>query len=839
MRQTLTLIAPLSGWVMPITAVPDPVFSQRMVGDGISIDPTNNILLSPCEGTITQLHSSHHAVTITHETGIEVLIHIGLDTVTLKGQGFTPWVSIGEYVTTGTPLIEFDADYVAMHARSLLTQIVITNGELITSYLPSQGLLQAGKHPILSLTFNQITKSKPVLKHHQTVRSAEVNIINHAGLHARPAAMLANAAKQFQATIDILRENKSANAKSVVSILGIEIQYGDNIILEASGTDAQEAIQQLTLIINEGLGEKTDAPPPVAPLTHSQVDTALALSHDPNIVCGVSASTGLAVGHIFQLRHNEIHVTEMGGEPVDERALLHDAIQQALQAIEHLRTDMALQADANKAAIFAAHQELLEDPDLIEGTFLLIAQGKSAAYAWKSTFTELADKLARLKNELMAARANDLRDIGRRVLRILTGSSQETITLPEHTILIAEDLTPSDTASLDRSKVLGFCTTGGGATSHVAILARALAIPAIVGIEVRALDIPDGTPVILDGTHATLTLHPDDSRMQQVAAQQKAHLAQHEADMQAAHDIAQTQDGHRLEVVANIGGLTEAEQAVSLGGEGVGLLRSEFLFLQRTQAPSEEEQATVYTSIARALGPERIMVVRTLDVGGDKPLPYLPQPAEDNPFLGIRGVRLCLDQPEILHTQIRAILKAAPYTQLHIMFPMVSTIEELRAAKHIVHIEAANMGHADIKIGIMVEVPATAIMAEQFAQEVDFFSIGTNDLTQYTLAMDRGHPKLAKQADGLHPAVLQLIARTVNGAHQHGKWVGVCGGLASDALAVPLLIGLGVDELSVSVPAIPAIKAQIRRLRLDTCQQLAKDVLTLSTAAEVRSYLEK
>jgi phosphocarrier protein FPr len=836
MKQTLTLTAPLSGWVVPIVAVPDPVFAQKMVGDGIAIDPISNILLAPCEGTITQLHSSHHAITITHESGIEVLIHIGLDTVTLKGQGFIPKVHIGEYVTTGRALIEFDADYVALHARSLLTEIVITNGELITHYSPAQGLLKAGKDPILTLTFSNLNKVNSETSLPQHIRSDELKITNTSGLHARPAAMLVNTAKQFQSTISLIRGNENANAKSVVSILGIEVQYADTVTLEASGADAQEAIDKLSTLIQEGLGEKIEETP-ISILPEPEV--ALALSDDPNLLCGVSASPGLAVGHIFQLRHDEIEVSEMGLDAATERKRLNDAIQQAHHAIEQLRADMATQADGNKAAIFAAHQELLEDPDLIDGSLILINQGKSAAFAWKATYSELADKLGKLKNELMAARANDLRDIGRRVLRILTGSCPQPLNLPEHTILIAEDLTPSDTASLDRSKVLGFCTTGGGPTSHVAILARALAIPALAGIEVRALDIPNGTPVILDGTKATLTLYPDASAMQQVARQQEAQLAQHEADMLAAQDTAQTQDGHHIEVVANISGLTEAEQSISLGGEGVGLLRSEFLFLQRSDAPSEEEQTAVYTSIAKVLGPDRTMVVRTLDVGGDKPLAYWPQPAEDNPFLGIRGLRLCLDQPEILQTQISAILKTAPYTRLHIMFPMVTTLEELRAAKKIVHAQAAKVGDVNFKIGIMVEVPATAIMAEQFAPEVDFFSIGTNDLTQYVLAMDRGHPKLAKQADGLNPAVLQLIAHTVKSAHQHGKWVGVCGGLASDALAIPILIGLGVDELSVSVPAIPAIKAQVRRLNLDMCQQLAQEVLMFGTAAEVRSRLEQ
>jgi phosphocarrier protein FPr len=292
-----------------------------------------------------------------------------------------------------------------------------------------------------------------------------------------------------------------------------------------------------------------------------------------------------------------------------------------------------------------------------------------------------------------------------------------------------------------------------------------------------------------------------------------------------------------MEIVANIGGLADARAAVSLGGEGVGLLRTEFLFLDRHTAPTEDEQAQVYTDIAKALGPDRPLVIRTLDVGGDKPLPYLPMPKEENPFLGERGVRVGLNRPEVLRTQVRAILRAASAGKLLVMFPMVATLAEWRAAKAMFEEERARLGAPAIPVGIMVEIPAAAIMAEQFAREADFFSIGSNDLTQYTLAMDRGHPKLAPQVDGLNPAVLQLIAQTVTGARQHDRWVGVCGGIASDPQAVPLLIGLGVSELSVSIPAIPAIKAQIRTLSLAECQQLAQQALTLDTAAGVRALV--
>lgn len=291
-------------------------------------------------------------------------------------------------------------------------------------------------------------------------------------------------------------------------------------------------------------------------------------------------------------------------------------------------------------------------------------------------------------------------------------------------------------------------------------------------------------------------------------------------------------------MVANIGGVAEAEEVLKLGGEGIGLLRSEFLFLHRSEAPLEAEQTAVYTAIATTMGPERDMVVRTLDVGGDKPLSYLPLPHEDNPFLGIRGIRLNLINKDILSAQIRAILPAAKLTRLHIMFPMVSMAEEFREAKNLVLTEMQSLGIKDnVKIGAMVEVPSAALLAETIAKDADFFSIGTNDLAQYTLAMDRGNPRFAPMADAVHPSVLNLIAKTVDGAHKYGKWVGVCGGLASEAAAVPLLLGLGIDELSVTPAALPTIKAAVRRQNLDACRQLAGDALGMSSSAEVRARL--
>jgi phosphocarrier protein FPr len=543
------------------------------------------------------------------------------------------------------------------------------------------------------------------------------------------------------------------------------------------------------------------------------------------------------VGNVFQLQREDIAVEEDGHGVEKERERLADAITKARGQLEALRAQLHGKADPAKAAIFAAHSELLDDPDFLDIATSAIEKGKSAAFAWKNAAKLHAERLAALRNELLAQRANDVRDVGWRVLELLTGTTRRTPTYPEGTILIAEDLTPSDTATMDRGRVVGFATVRGGATSHVAILARSLGIPAIAGIEPAALEIANDTAVVLDASKGSLRLHPSAEEIDRIRQLQARHEMRRGDDIAHALEPAVTTDGKRIEVLANIGGLKDAEQVAELGGEGVGLLRSEFLFMDRPDAPSEDEQAESYTAILHAIGPQSTVIIRTLDVGGDKPLPYLPIPREDNPFLGERGIRVGLDRPEVLRTQLRALLRASSAGKLRVMFPMIATIQELRDAKAVLAEEAAALGIAPFPCGIMVEVPAVAVMAQTFAAEADFFSIGTNDLTQYTLAMDRGHPKLAPKVDALNPAVLRLIAQTIEGAHAHQRHAGICGGIAGDPHAVPILVGLGIDELSVSLPAIPTVKAQIRRLSHAACLDLARRALDCATAEEVRALI--
>jgi phosphoenolpyruvate-protein phosphotransferase len=835
----LLLLAPLSGQVWPLERIPDPVFAQKMVGDGLSIDPTDTVLVAPCDGEVIALHPAGHAVTLRSAQGADVLLHIGIDTVTLKGEGFHPRVQIGEKVRAGAPLIEFDLDFLATHAKSLLTQVVITNSDRVTNWERASGEVLAGKDVLLTITLGG-GESSAAIEAGETVTSDAIVVPNPTGLHARPAAVLASLAKSFRATIKLQLGDRQANARSVTAIMELDVRKGAVVHLVARGPDARAALDKIGQVIAQGCGDEGYEPAPAPATTTVTAETASPSrqkSTDPNLLLGVACSPGLAVGQVFQVRHEVIAVDERGSDVDTERRQLSRAMETAKGQLSALRAQLHAKADPAKAAIFAAHEELIEDPDLLEIVDSAIAKGKSAAFAWKKAVTTHADRLASLRNPLLAQRANDLRDVGLRVLYILTGTTVKASDYPPNTILIAEDLTPSDTAALDRSRVMGFCTTRGGATSHVAILARSLGLPALAGTEPAALEIANGTNVVLDGNKGTLRLNPAPDEMTRIRSAQARAEERRKEDLAHAHEPAITRDGKRIEVVANIGGLKDAKQVVDFGGEGVGLLRSEFLFMERNSAPTEEEQFEAYKAIAQAIGNSRPLIIRTLDVGGDKPLAYLPIPKEDNPFLGQRGVRAALDRPDILRAQLRAILRSASFGKVNVMFPMISTLEELREVKAILAEEAARLGVGSIPTGIMVEVPAAAVMASQFAREADFFSIGTNDLTQYTLAMDRGHPKLAPQVDGLSPGVLHLIAHTVKGAHAAGRWVGVCGGIASDPHGVPILIGLGVDELSISIPAIPAIKGQIRTLHLDECRQLAEKALAAESAAEVRALV--
>jgi phosphotransferase system enzyme I (PtsI) len=494
------------------------------------------------------------------------------------------------------------------------------------------------------------------------------------------------------------------------------------------------------------------------------------------------------------------------------------------------------------ATIFAAQALMLEDPALLEFVERKIRDEHLSAPAALSAAADFyAGVLAALPDESWRARAADVHDVAQRVIRLLLGIEDTSLaTLSRPSIIVAEDLTPSDTAVMSREFTLGFCTAGGGMTAHTAILARANGWPAVVGMGQAWAEIVDGETLIVDGSAGLVIAAPDEATMgeyrkRQLAWRQACAVAQAEACQPAV-----TLDGRHCEDVANIGDVASAQAALALGAEGVGLLRTEFLFLDRATAPDEEEQYRAYTAIAAVLE-QRPLIVRTLDVGGDKPPPYLELAPEANPFLGWRGLRISLAQPELLKTQLRAILRAGVGRQVKVMFPMVASVEEVRAGKRLLDEARQELRRrglpfaAEMAVGIMVEAPAAAVAADLLAPEVDFFSLGTNDLTQYTLAVDRSNARLAPLYDPLHPAELRLIKLVIEAGHRAGKWVGMCGEMAGDLEAIPLLVGLGLDEFSMNAPAIPAAKALIRRLDGRAMGDLVARAWQMTTAEEIRA----
>ena len=658
----------------------------------------------------------------------------------------------------------------------------------------------------------------------------DLTVRNPTGLHARPATTFVSLAKEFKSEVHVRQGEKVVNGKSLASLLKLGAEGGSVIRVMAQGPDEAAALQALKEAVESGLGEEEEAPAEAA---------APAYEWEPEfgakVIPGIPASPGLAIGPLRHFKHTKIVVEATAKDADLETLRLTQAIEAARVQLKDLYQEVKARSGAGKASIFLAHAEFLDDPDLVTVVVGHINLGASAGYAWQQTIEQRVADLKKVNDPLIAERAVDLGDVGSRVLRFLAPQIEEGPLLPaEPVILAAEDLTPSDTAGLDPSLILGFCTAGGGATSHSAIIARALGIPAVVGAGPALLHQLEGGTVILDGNRGNLYVEPGPATLAAAQQAQQALAAQREAEKLRCYEPALMTDGHRVEVVANIGRVEEAEQAVNAGGEGVGLLRTEFLFLDRTSPPTEEEQFEAYRAMVQALNGLPI-IIRTLDIGGDKAAPYLNMPAEENPFLGVRGIRLCLAKPELFRAQLRAIYRAAAYGPIRIMFPMISTLEDLVAAKTFAAEVRWELNAPSVDIGIMIEVPSAVMMADELAQQVDFFSIGTNDLTQYTLAMDRGHPMLAKQADGLHPAVLRMIERTVQAATTAGKWVGVCGGMAGDPKGAVLLAGLGVTELSMSIPSIAAIKAQLRRLSLEKCQAYAWQALTCRTAAEVRA----
>ncbi|KKC44851.1 phosphoenolpyruvate--protein phosphotransferase [Acinetobacter sp. V2] len=663
-----------------------------------------------------------------------------------------------------------------------------------------------------------------------------VVLANAHGLHARPATHLVNLTKSFQGDIQIaVDDGNFVSAKSLTRLLALGCKRGQTLrFIAEPETDAVEALDKVIQAVQEGLGEEVEPIQSSDTQEAQSPQTVKSLPKTLSTNTGIPASSGLAFGPVHVIKPKVYQYERMGLSVKAEKEKLDIALHAVKNNIHQV---IAKSEVAEIKQIFQAHLEMLDDPDLINGVYQKINLNLSAPAAWHEHIEAAAKEQAALPDRLLAERATDLRDIGDRVLAQLCG--EVTIEEPkEPYILIMYDVGPSDVAHLNKDRVAGILTAVGGASAHSAIVARALGIPAIVGAGDQVLEIEQKSSLLINGDTGTFVLNPNTQQIEQAKQERELQQKIREEAERHSQEPAITVDQHQIEIAANLGKVQATAHAVECGAEAIGLLRTELVFMAHSSAPSETTQEADYRVVLDALA-GRPLVVRTLDVGGDKPLPYLPIAEEENPFLGLRGIRLTLRQPELLRQQLIALLKAADDRPLRIMFPMIGRVEEWRAAKAILDEVKAVHPCANLQVGIMIEVPSAALLAPILAQEVDFFSIGTNDLTQYTLAIDRGHPILSAEADGLHPSILQLIDHTVKAAHKHGKWVGICGELAADPKAVPILMGLGVDELSMSPNSIPLVKAQIRTLNYSQAQALAKSALECESATAVRQLSEQ
>lgn len=690
----------------------------------------------------------------------------------------------------------------------------------------------------------------------------EIRLIvsNRLGLHARPAAQFVATAARFQSQIlvqNLTRNTELVRGDSINQVTTLGVRQGHELVITATGSDANEALAALQALFANNFGEaarsccsnKEGLPNPEGednvalnspPAFHHEITPA---THGE--LLGIAASSGVAIAPVVHYQPTQIHITQHHVEDVEaEWQRVQAVIHIARQEIQAVFSQASIQIGDAEAAIFDAQLLFLEDPVLLEAVKERILEHHlNAEAAWQAVVDEVATSYHTLEDSYLQERVDDVVDVGQRVLRLLAGNAPAKVHLQEPAILVATDLTPSDTAGLDPTKVVGICTTSGSATSHSAIIARTLGIPAVLGVDAQVLHLADGTLMALDGESGKAWVEPESHILDLLAAKQSAWQTAQQEARATAHQPAITRDGRQVSVFANIGSISDVQVAVASGAQGVGLLRTEFLYLDRTNAPTEEEQLAVYQAIAQVLD-NRPLIIRTLDVGGDKPLPYLKVGLrEANPFLGWRGIRFCLDHLDLFKTQLRAILRASVGHQIKIMLPMIATVTEVRAAKVILGEVQAELNQAGIsfdaamKVGIMVEVPSAVAIADQLATEVDFFSIGTNDLSQYIMASDRTNPRVANLVDALHPAVLRMVQQTIQTAHAAGISVGLCGELAADTLATPILLGLGLDELSVNPQSIPRLKQAIARLSIVECEAIVASALQQDSAVHVRELI--
>ncbi|MCM2973682.1 phosphoenolpyruvate--protein phosphotransferase [Larsenimonas suaedae] len=840
----LTLTAPVDGIVVPLDQVPDPVFSGETLGPGIALDPLGNTLHAPCSGVIVQCARTRHAVTLRDGHGLEWLLHLGIDTVALDGEGIDLLVREDQAVSEGDPLCTYDIDALACRARALITPLVLTNAERATVHVlpPPHQQIKAGQ-PLLTVRLGQHAGTAATALDDTLRARRRLHIRLPQGIHARPAARLRALAQQHEVTLTLTSDQgQSADAKSLTGLLGLSLgnnQYVDVTAEGATPEAALDAVEALLASTHEAHAPNAGRAQDTSLKTNSDVKTGTGGQEVPeHALVGQIASEGIVLAPLARIEQALPEVETQGASPKTETT----ALREALTALEHditLERDQARQSQRQAdAEVFEAHLALVNDPALFEEAVKAIEDGASAAHGWRRAIDQELETLARSENALLRERNDDLRDVQRRLMARFSHDNEGGATFPEGAIVVADTMTPSYLVER-ASRMGGLALAKGGTTSHLAILARARGLPCLVGLGASVLDVT-AESALLDAQHGYLLASPTQDQQADALDRQSA-LNERRMKAEAnAHQRAITLGGTEIGIYANIGTAEEAYAAAESGADGIGLFRSEFLFLDRDRAPSAADQQDAYARALAAL-PGKPVIIRLLDIGADKQVPYVQAPSAPNPALGIRGVRLWQHQPELLETQLDALLRAGqdagPDSNLHIMVPMVTEARELAWVRQRMEARASALGIETLpKLGAMIEVPSAALNAGTLAAHADFLSIGTNDLTQYTLAMDREADALASFADALHPAVLRLIKETIDQAGATCP-VGVCGGAAAETLAACVYAAMGVAELSVEPTRIATLKQALRRLDEQTLIAMIPDLLRQPDAAHVRARL--
>jgi phosphoenolpyruvate-protein phosphotransferase len=823
MINILKVYPPLDGVLYDIATIPDEVFATKSLGDGVAIDPLTNKIYAPITGKIKSIYRTKHAIIIA-SNDIDVLVHIGLDTVSLNGIGFNIFVSIGDYVKVGDIIGEFDLDHVATYSKSLITPVITLDLDPnkfkiktnITEYTDFNS-------PI----FEVIATSELYLSQDRSSQnlfiSDEIFVLNPQGIHARPAAQIANQVKALKSQVYLEKNGVQVDARSIVQILGLAINQNDKITIKSSNKDHIEIISKLIIGIKE---EKLDC----FPISNNYVAKVEGYNY-----YGMVAVDGIAIGKLCYKEKVEYIFDETSTNIEFEINILDDVYNKTKYSIQHEINNLS---DNNMKSILKAHLAILEDPTIYNDIINLIQENKTVGYSINQTFEIQCNKLSQVASKLINERQSDLNDIKNRLLSLLILNQTVKKQYSDKTILIADDFTPSDIISLDKN-IVGLVSVKGGTTSHVSILAKNANVPLLVGVNPKILYLTNLNLAVLNAVDGYLNVAPESSELDLLLKKEQQLKQIKQDNLVKSQQQAITLDGVKINCLANIANLHDAKKLLENGADGVGLFRTEFIFMGKDNAPSFDEQFTIYKDIITQSNLDYPFVIRTLDIGADKQLSYLDKIIEYNPILGLRGIRLCLHYKELFITQLKAIL-LQDFDNLKIMIPMISDILEFREVKQICQQLISEMElKTKIELGIMVEVPSVAIMSDIFAKEVDFFSIGTNDLTQYTLAIDRENSMLAKNSDHLHPAVLRNIKLIIDGAKLYQTPVSVCGEMASELMAIIVLIGLGLNSLSMNILSIADNKAFIRNLSYEKCKQIAENCLQLSNANEVRLYLQQ